>query len=286
MKKDLILYHIVPGVLFAGLLLLFSVSMIISRTQPVILSLEPSRVSSGDLMILNGKNFGMTRGKSRVYLDNVPLTASFIESWSDDSLHIRIPQIKSSGLVSVETSGGRSQGALYILSERVPGLATGAFLPGKPYLAGINNRSFYPGDLIILKGDKMGMLKRNSRILVNLSDSTPRGPLDLPDVSLYLPVPEDHIYSWQDGGIAFFLPDAAASGSVYVQTSAGFSNPVSIEVLKKGVTRLESPRNVTVLQDVTVSHVGALPGNSLSLQIPLPEDRPGQKMTGMDRDLQ
>jgi len=286
MKKDLILYHIVPGVLFAGLFLLFSVSMTVSRTQPVILSVEPSRVSPGDLMILKGKNFGVTRGKSKVFLDNVSLTASFIESWSEDSVHVRVPPVKSSGLVSVETTGGRSKGALYILSERVPGLASGAFLPGKPYLSGVNNRSFYPGDLIILKGDKMGMLKRNSRILVNIADSTSRGPIDLPDVDLYLPVPEDHIYSWQDSGVSFFLPDAATSGSIYVQTSAGFSNPVNIEVLRKGQTVLGRPRTVSIKQEITVSHVGALPGNSLSLQIPVPEDRPGQHLAGIERNFE
>jgi len=285
MKKDLILYHIVPGVLFAVLALVFTVSESVSRTEPVIFSVEPSRVSPGDLMVLKGKYFGISREKSKVFLDNVPLTPSFIESWTDDTVKVRVPMVKSSGLVSVETSGGRSKGALYILSERVPGLASSAFLPGKPYLSGVNNRSFYPGDLIILKGDKMGLLKRNSRILVNLKDNSSRGVIDLPDVNLYLPVPEDHIYSWQDNGVSFFLPDNAVSGSLYIQTSAGFSNPVSIEVLTKGKTLLDHQRKVSIRQDITVSHIGALPGNALFLQIPVPEARPGQEQTDMVRNF-
>ncbi|MDC7235926.1 MAG: transglutaminase domain-containing protein [Spirochaetales bacterium] len=276
MKKNIILYHIIPGALFAALVLLFSVSMAISRTTPVIHSLEPSQVSPGDLMVLSGRNFGINRGK--VYLDNRVLTASFIESWSESMIKLRVPPIKASGLISVETGGGRSDGALFVLSERVPDLAAGAFLPGKPYLSGINKSRFYPGDLVILKGDKMGYRKKNSRILVSTALNPPGNLLDVPDEQNYTAVPEDHIYSWQDDGVSFFLPQEAREGAVYIQTASGFSNPVSIDVIRSGTYSLSDTRVLSLSQEILLSRIGALPGNSLVLYVPEPSDRMEQTL--------
>lgn len=276
MNKNVILYHIIPGALFAALLLLFSLSVVISKTAPVVLSLEPARVSPGDLMVVNGRNFGVIRGK--VFLDRTPLTASFVESWSENMIKLRVPPINSSGLISIETGGGRSDGALFVLSDRVPNLAAGAFLPGKPFLSGINNSSFKPGDLVILKGDKMGSRKKGSRILVSISEEAATDRLDIPEEKHFSAVPEDHIYSWQNDGISFFLPQEAESGPVYLHTASGFSNPVSIEVMQPEGLEVSGSQKFHISQEIEISHIAALPGNTLALWVPVPENRIGQDL--------
>ena len=89
MKKKTILYKILPPSLYAGLVLLLSLSLMITRTRPVIFSLEPIMASPGDSIVLTGRNFGNI--KAKVYIDNILLTTTFLESWSDNSIKLRVP---------------------------------------------------------------------------------------------------------------------------------------------------------------------------------------------------
>ncbi len=277
MKRSVFLYHVVPLSLYACLMLLFLLSLSVSKRQPEISSISPEQVRSGDLMVISGRNFGLTRNKSKVWLDQSPMPASAIEFWSDTSVKVRIPSLSGSGLVFLETTGGRSNGALYILSERLPDRSSGAFLPGKPYLSRINSSLFKPGELVVLDGDKLGTRKKNSEILVNLTGKAPESMLDEPDTGDYVVVPPENIAGWTDNRISFYLPEEANCGPVYIKTTAGYSNPVSIEVERSGRVVLSEPRSLKILQEILVTRVGALPGNNLVLWVPQPSDGPGQK---------
>ena len=276
MRKRVFLYHILPIGLYVCLVLLFLLSLSISKRQPEILSISPEEVRSGDLMIISGRNFGMTRNQSRVWLDESVLPVSAVEFWSDTTIKVRIPTLSGSGLIFLETPGGRSDGTLYILSERLPDRSSGAFLPGKPYLSGINSSRFRPGELVILNGDKLGRRQKNSLILVNLTAEAPESVLDTPDEAAFLPVPQENIYNWTDDNVAFYLPEEARSGPLYIRTASGYSNPVSIEVEEQSSYGLSEKREMTLSQKILISRVGALPGNSLVLWVPSPAQYPGR----------
>ena len=286
MKNRVFLYHILPVSIYICLVLLFLLSFSISRRQPEILTVSPEEIRSGDLMIISGQNFGLTRSKSRVWLDESPLPASAVEFWSDTTVKVRMPSLSGSGLVFLETPGGRSEGALYILSERLPDRSSGAFLPGKPYLSGINSSRFHPGELVILNGDKLGRRQKNSIILVNLTADAPESVLDIPDESSYLPVPRENISNWTDDIVAFFLPDEAKSGPLYIRTASGYSNPVSIDVEEQAGCELSDAREMTLSQNISISRVGALPGNTLVLWVPSPAEYPGRTVLEEKRSLE
>ncbi len=285
MKNKFFLYHVIPLSLYACLVILFILSLSVSKRRPEIFSISPEEIRSGDLMIISGRNFGAVRNKSKIWLDEVFLPASAIEYWSNETVKVRIPPLSGSGLVFVETTGGKSKGALYILSERLPDRSIGAFLPGKPYLSTLNRSSFNPGDLVILTGDKLGSRQKNSTVLVNLTGGMPEDVLDTPDEEDFLPVPEESYYNWTDNQVAFFLPENAVSGPVYVRTAAGYSNPVTIEVERKGSIFEENPVERTLTQSVHIDRVGALPGNGLVLWIPRPSSRPGQKVLNAELSM-
>ena len=286
MKKKLFLYHVLPIGIYVCLILLFALSLSVSKRRPEILRISPEEIRSGDLMLLEGRNFGNLRNKSKIWLDDVFLPASAIEYWSDSTVKVRIPPLSGSGLVYAETTGGKSKGVLYILSERLPDRSAGAFLPGRPYLSTINVSRVCPGELVILNGDKLGNRRKNSVILVNRTGGKPESYLDKPDEKDYISVPDEWISNWTDNRIAFFLPDGTASGPVYIRTAAGYSNPVSIDVENVGQVTMGEPVSRILGQSIDINRVGALPGNTLVLWVPEPVFRPGQSLEKSERSQQ
>jgi len=101
---------------------------------PVIDSFNAASVSTGQLLTILGKNFGITRGNSEVRFSwltttantltpSIPLTTGqtsdtstiacsdhdfCYELWSDNELHVRIPDGATSGIVFVKTERGTS----------------------------------------------------------------------------------------------------------------------------------------------------------------------------------
>jgi len=80
-----------------------------------------AKASVGDVIIINGNNFGDTRGQSKVYFsssvdslesfDMIPaLEEDFCyEFWSDTEIRVRIPDGASSGYVYVDTPSGKTE---------------------------------------------------------------------------------------------------------------------------------------------------------------------------------
>ena len=75
--------------------------------SPIISSITPQLVSSGDLITITGSAFGSTQGTSSVKIGND--TTTTISSWSDTQIVCRVPNAQG-GLVTVTTPSGTSNG--------------------------------------------------------------------------------------------------------------------------------------------------------------------------------
>ena len=94
--------------------------------QPHILSFEPGQASVGEIITINGINFGIERGNNQVYFslaaanigsrrgadEDLYIAASSFDydyiSWADDEIKVRVPDGASSGRIWVNTNGKNS----------------------------------------------------------------------------------------------------------------------------------------------------------------------------------
>ncbi|WP_187759572.1 transglutaminase domain-containing protein [Treponema pectinovorum] len=121
-------------------------------SMPVITSFSPETVSVGQVLVLNGKNFGTIRNNAKVFfnssLEDLSLRTnekfSFItaleenydyEYWSDSEIHVRVPDGAASGQIYVETEKGNSN--LVMLGVK-SAIGTKKFFDKKTYIVQVN----------------------------------------------------------------------------------------------------------------------------------------------------
>lgn len=121
-------------------------------SMPVITSFSPESVSVGQVLILNGKNFGTIRNNATVFftsaIEDSSLRASekisFItaleenydyEYWSDSEIHIRVPDGAANGQIYVKTEKGNSN--FVMLSIKSP-IGTKKYSDKKTYIVQLN----------------------------------------------------------------------------------------------------------------------------------------------------
>ncbi len=101
-------------------------------TTPLITIVSPEKIYPGTLLTISGSNFGSTRDHSKVYFSSERESTtdsdfSYIaaseddfnyEYWSDNEIHVRIPDGASSGNFYVETPKGKSSPRKIEIDER------------------------------------------------------------------------------------------------------------------------------------------------------------------------
>jgi hypothetical protein len=120
----------------------------VASRPPIIDEMEPDRVEPGELVVIEGRNFGRD---GRLELDGVALDRSQLRGWDDERIAFLMPSNLRSGMIRIQTDGGRSN-SVFLMNRRdipdstVETLRLHAVLP----------REAGPGTLVTVEGSGFG----------------------------------------------------------------------------------------------------------------------------------
>jgi len=277
-------------------LILFAVFFVLISCEtkiPVITSIDPKIGKMGEIITLNGNNFGSSRDEAYVTIAGVAPTNSSYYLWQDNMIIIRVPELGESGLVYVHADGKKSNGVLFSNSAIVPKPIEGEELGLQPRISSVSPSSGTPGSLIIINGYNFGASRENSLQAMSLQASSQTTGVffswdyDSGLINPYVVREPEFIEvseietgyeAWSAREIRVRLPDGAVSGNVEVRTPHGRSRPVFFEVGgKPGVKNFKDKRSYTVTYSVDIRVHDATKPNTLYLWIPIPISSPSQR---------
>lgn len=272
-----ILIALAVGAVAAGLVFLDNLLL-----RPSLERLEPAIGDPGAVVRLVGRNFGATRGESRVEVDGVSPTASSYLSWSDTEIRVSLPAAVDSGLVHVITRHGRSNPRLFMNRARLPLAASGELASRSgPYIASVSAESGPIGSLLVISGLDFGENREGGTVAfpwalaggmnAQLAQSVPT-TVEGAEADLGMEF-------WSDKEIRIRIPDGAVSGAIAVNTSKGRSNGVFFKVTDvPGIKSYGDPRSYSITQSVSITKVKASGPNELFLWTPLPSECASQRL--------
>ena len=261
----------IPTVVVVALIVFVFMSPRMGGSPPHLESIVPSTAKPGDVVILTGRNFGVTRDTSEVRISGIAPTSTDY-TWSDTRISVRIPDEATSGIVYVITKSGRSGVLLFINPADIPVLASGATHQGDPYLPAnaLQPAAARVGEPITIRGMNFGLEKGDSQVYFTPSalQGGSSGTLDPKNMLPAQDYNSDYI-SWSNIEITLRVPDGAVSGNVLVTSDKGTSN-ASYFVVNKGAGNktYSSPRKYSLQYSMDVGVTQANGENTLYLWLP------------------
>lgn len=179
----------------------FSDLATLDDTVPTITSINPSTVTAGTQVTINGSGFGTVQSTSTViFCNNVSAT---VTSWNNTQIVCTIPVYISSGNITVNIFAGTSN----------------AFNFSAPQITSLNPNYAAIGTTITITGTDFGVTKGGSSVTFynNLSAST---------------------VTWSNTQISCVVPSNVQSGSMTVTTALGTSNGIYFTLATPQLTSL------------------------------------------------
>lgn len=259
-----------PSVIFAFVILLFSISSRFSDRIPVIDGITPSVAYPGDVVVIAGKYFGDTRQGSEVAIAGLRLPSAMYLEWQDTRISLVVPKDAGSGPVFINTRNGRSNNIIFTNRNHIPVVLTGPAEPGFPYVENVNPTKGSVGTLITITGQNFGNEKGTGKALFTSilpTDTQSSTPGDGDSIEAF---DLDFDYEvWTDREIQVRIPDGASSGGMLITNDAGKSNSHYIEVTEPvGSKILKQKRGYQVQFGVQLRNIAATGPNSIYLWIP------------------
>jgi hypothetical protein len=274
---------------FLGIASLISMQL---RKDPVINQLNPPIGSPGDIMVLTGNNFGVSRNSSYVEIGGSRLTASGYLSWSNTEIKVVIPSNVQDGLVIVGTLVGRSKPAFFANETAIPVAVPPDTRTALPVIASVTPANGAYGTMVVISGSNFGSIRNNSAVYFSANRDDSNGSTSAFPGSQQANIPGnmntevlaanagnfDYEY-WSDTEIHVRIPDGAATGPLSVQTEKGASNTQQISITSNVGKRQYTERRTFLIQlAADVVNAGSKNDAVLTIRVPRPSTTPQQPM--------
>ncbi len=275
----------VLSVVFIISIILGSIYLIGFKNKPVpeIVSVVPPVGSPGDLVVINGINFGDVRDMSYVEIAGSKLTASSYISWTDNCIKIVLPANVQDGLLVVGTKEIRSKPALFANEVDIPVPVPAVQQVTKPVITLLSADKVSPGELLVITGNNFGDSKNQSQVLFTMDCNNKISEADYKNMIMLtenmIPASEadfDYV-SWSNTEISVRVPDGASTGVVVVDTGREKSDPKEITINTDAGRKEYLNKKIYLVQyTADIADVVTDDISTITLRCPVPFSCPAQ----------
>lgn len=275
----------VLSVVFIISIILGSIYLIGFRTKPVpeITSVVPAVGSPGDIVVINGSNFGSVRDMSYVEIAGSKLTASSYISWTDNCIKLVLPANVQDGLLVVGTKEMRSKPALFANEVDIPVPVPAVQQVTKPLITMLSSDKVSTGELLIIYGNNFGDSKNQSQVLFTMDCNNKISEAEFKNMALLtenmIPASEtdfDYV-SWSNTEITLHVPDGASTGVVIVDTGREKSDPKEITINTEAGRKEYLNKKIYLVQyTADIADVVTDDVSTITLRCPVPFACPAQ----------
>lgn len=271
----------------AGIICVSTVGRNVQK-KPEITSITPPVGSPGDIMIIEGTNFGSLRDTSYVELGGSKITASCYLNWNDSQIKLILPSNIQDGLVFVKTAAGRSEASFFVNKSGIPVVIQQTEKTVTPEIQTILPKNAAVGDIITITGANFGD-SRNDSLVYFTSGYEHLGIGISASVKSNEPSKEDFItvnseafdyISWKDTEIQVRVPDGAANIKgqdgrnncfVFIETNTGAS-PTGKFILDNtaGKKTFSGKRTYSIQLSADIANSIASSDSLITLYVPRP----------------
>jgi transglutaminase-like putative cysteine protease len=247
---------------------------------PLVRSINPKIGMMGDVLTIQGENFGKERDESYVTIAGISPTNSSYLAWQESSISVKIPEFGESGLVYVHVGGEKSNGVLFSNRATLPRPAQGTDLGLGPRISSVNPQTGSTGALITITGNNFGSSRERSGVFFSWNaESLPSAPAAAQAPGFTEVFETEFGYDfWSEREIRVRVPDGAVSGNLEVRTARGSSRPFFFEVTgKPGTKTFRDKRSYTITYSVSIKVNEAGGQNTLYLWVPQPVSSASQR---------
>lgn len=275
----------VLSVIFIISIILGSIYLIGFRTKPVpeITSVVPPVGSPGDLVVINGVNFGSVRDMSYVEIAGSKLTASSYISWTDNCIKIVLPANVQDGLLVVGTKEMRSKPALFANEVDIPVPVPAVQQITKPVITMLSADKISTGEILVIYGNNFGDSKNQSKVLFTMDCNNKISEAEYRNMIMLtenmIPASEDDFdyVSWSNTEISVHVPDGASSGVVIVDTGREKSDPKELTINNEAGRKEYLNKKIYLLQyTADIADVVTNDISTITLRCPVPFTSPAQ----------